>query len=382
MYDRWVRASSAGQLSGSVLLDLSAAFDLVDHELLIQKLTIYGLHDEFLQWIKSYLTDRYQAVWIDHILSDFLHCKVGVPQGSILGPLLFLIFFNDLPDHIENSVDCYADDTTLTASAKTLDEIEAKLNQDCSSVNHWIRANHLKLNVEKTHVLTMGTSRRLVSLRRPLEIQMDGVILKQNPSSSEKLLGCTLQSDLKWANQINHIKASLTKRLAGLSCLRYTCPFHVRKKVAEGIFNSILVYCLPVYGGMQKLQLQELQTLQNKAARIVGNRPPRSNRKEIFRTLGWLTVNQLISYHSLIAMFKVRTMKEPPYLANLLCKTGRDNRLKTENPVLELTASSFCFRTSMEWNKLHPDLRKEMKIGQFKYKLKKWILDNIPRFIE
>ena len=114
--DRWVRAAAGGQLSGVVLLDLSAAFDLVDSDLLLQKLKVYGFDDDSLLWVESYLADRHQAVWIDHALSDFLPCTVGVPQGSNLGPLFFLIFFNDLPHSLNCEADAYADDTTLTVS--------------------------------------------------------------------------------------------------------------------------------------------------------------------------------------------------------------------------------------------------------------------------
>ena len=96
MYDRWVRAAGSSKVSGVVLLDLSAAFDLVDPEILIQKLRIYGVQEDFLCWINSYLKGWYQGVWMDHILSDFIMSEIGVPQGSNLGPLLFLIYLISL----------------------------------------------------------------------------------------------------------------------------------------------------------------------------------------------------------------------------------------------------------------------------------------------
>ena len=116
MYDKWIRAAAEKNVSGVVLLDLSATFDLVEPKLLVKKLQIYGIQDDILCWIESYFTDRYQAVWINHTLSEFRLCEVGVPQGSILGPLLFLIFFNDLAFSLDCEVESYADDTTLSVA--------------------------------------------------------------------------------------------------------------------------------------------------------------------------------------------------------------------------------------------------------------------------
>ena len=186
MYDKWVRAATKGQVSGVILLDLSAAFDLVGPELLI-----YGVEEDFISWTKSYLTDRHQSVWIDHVLSEFLHCEVGVPQGSNLGPLFFIIFFNDLPYELDSDVDSYADDTTISATAGSVKEIGDQLTLDCSKVSHWMRSNKLKLNPDKTHILTMGTQQRLNTLPETITVTMDNVVLEEDPSKSELLLGLT-----------------------------------------------------------------------------------------------------------------------------------------------------------------------------------------------
>ena len=170
MYDRWVRAASNGQVSGVVLIDLSAAFDLVDSDILIQKLRIYGFHEDFLLWVKSYLTDRHQAVWINHVYSDFVSHSIGVPQGSNLGPLFFLIYYNDLLSSLDCSIDAYADDSIMSANGETVSEIGAALSDNCEKVVDWMSSNQFKLNACKTHLLTVGTESRLNKLENLVDV--------------------------------------------------------------------------------------------------------------------------------------------------------------------------------------------------------------------
>ena len=134
----------------------------------------------------GYLSVRSQADWIDHALSDFLICSVGVSQGSILGPFLLLIYFNDLQLHLESSIDSYADDTTVTATGASIQAIEGMLERDCENVSTWMKCNRLKLNPEKIKILALGTKQKLNSLKE-LEVLMDNKPLKQDESKCEAL---------------------------------------------------------------------------------------------------------------------------------------------------------------------------------------------------
>ena len=277
-------------------------------------------------------------------------------------------------------VDNYADDTTLTATAKTVEEIGEKLTQDCGAVSEWMRANKLKLNADKTHILTMGTKERLRILPKTVEVTMDGLLLEEDPVQCEVLLGCQVQANLKWNKQVTGLLAKLKTRLTGLANLRFIVPFPIRKIITEGIFNSTLVYCLPLFGGGDKVHVKDIQVLQNKAAQIVCHAPPRANRAAMFDKLGWLTVNQLITYHTLISVFKIRSCGEPEYLAEKLKPDNRNRRITVPNIDLQLALKSFSFRGAIQWNSLPDSLRSTVNIGAFKKNLRKWVIVNITRF--
>ena len=153
-----------------------------------------------------------------------------------------------------------------------------------------------------------------------------------------------------------------------------------KRNIVQGNFNSFLCYCLPLFGGCNKAELNLLQVQQNRAAWIVLGFPPRTNRNLMFDKIAWLTVNQLIAYHTLITVYRVRKTQEPEDLALMMSRDNHNGHIILKNTQLGLYRNSIVFRGSLLWNKLPPMLRNETKLIKFKKCLRNWVLENIPRF--
>ena len=193
----------------------------------------------------------------------------------------------------------------------------------------------MKLNADKTHLMTVGTKERLRLQNSKVEVVMDGISLTESKDKVETLLGCQIEPGLKWHKQVDELLKKLQKRLTGLANLRSIIPFNLRKRITEGMFMSVLAYCLPVFGGCDKYEIEAIQVMQNQAARLVTHLPMITSRKEIFSAAGWMTVNQLVCYHSALSTYRIRQSKQPSYLSNIMSRDNRAGRIIV--PITDLT---------------------------------------------
>ena len=180
------------------------AFDLISHECLLEKLRIYQCDDNSSKWFRSYLTGRTQQTTIKGHLSETAVITAGIPQGSILGPLLFILYMNDLPLHIDNNIDMFADDSTLYTSGHSVDEIQRSLQNNLNAVTTWCEDNRMVLNVAKTKCMLITTNQRRHHLRNnQLAITLNDQDLQQ--VTQHKVIGVVVDENLQWREHVNGV---------------------------------------------------------------------------------------------------------------------------------------------------------------------------------
>ena len=220
-----------------VFIDLKKAFDTVNHDILLKKLELYGIKGQALNLLKSYLSNRHQKSQIGNFFSSEHLIKCGVPQGSILGPLLFLLYINDLPECLKSTRPrLFADDTNLTASGPSVTDIENAVNSDLQNLRNWLIANKLSLNVTKTEFMLIGSPEMIksTSCSQPNILIENKRIQQVNQSKS---LGITIDQHLSWKPNTENICEKIT---SGISALRRVKPFIAEKETLISIYNAIV----------------------------------------------------------------------------------------------------------------------------------------------
>ena len=377
----WYVNMDNGKYTANVFIDLKKAFDTVDHDILLKKLIRYGISDLEHSWFASYLKNRRQFCKVNGAFSQIKDVTCGVPQGSCLGPLLFLIYINDLPLALRNcNVTMYADDTSLSYASKNIDDLNQFMNEDLNCLKDWLQGNKLSLNVLKTHAMVVGSRPKLKMISDEVVEQpsfsINGTQIKVVENT--KYLGVQLDSHLVWDEHINCMRTKVSRALGFLKYAKKFLPKETLSKMYRGIVEPHFRYCCSVWGCCGKIQIETLQKLQNRAARIVTNSSYDVSAASLIKRLKWPTISDIIQNETATIMYKSTNGLAPEYLSKLFIKNSAHNTLRLRNTETDLRVplfktsngqKSISFRGPKLWNKLSLDVKHAPSLPTFKKRL-------------
>ena len=245
-----------------IFIDLEKAFNTVNHKILLSKLDHYGIRGVANSWFSSYLSNRYQTVSTNNVTSSRQKITCGVPQGSILGPLLFLIHINDMHLSVTSStLYHFADDTNLLCSGMTLKKLKKVMNKDLSLLYEWLCANRLSVNENKTEFIIFRPRRHKNTERITLKFNRTQLF----ETVKIKYLGLILDNKLSWKPHITELCKKLSRAVGMLYKIRSYCPLTVMRSLYFSLFNSHLSYGLLTWGNADKIHIKKITSLQKKS---------------------------------------------------------------------------------------------------------------------
>ena len=299
----WLENMNKNELTGVILIDLRKAFDLVNHGILLNKLKIYQCDQNAVNWFESYLSDRKQKVVFEGYESDTKIVKSGVPQGSVLGPLFFLIFMNDLHLGLQHgiSLDMYADDSTICASGRNITSVEQKLNQCTPEIVNWCKHNKMVINTEKTKSMLITTYQKRATLKdQALRVCIDDTTIEH--STSEKLLGLIVDQNLTWNSHVKRVHLQTSRNIALLRRIKNFLPLESRILFYNSFIQPYLDYCSAVWDTCPNST--SLHKLQKRAARIILDKHYLEHSTPLFKKLNWIPLPLRFKYRTATLMFR------------------------------------------------------------------------------
>jgi hypothetical protein len=383
LIDKIASAIDNGDIFLGVFLDLKKAFDTVNHNILLHKLFKYGIRGIAFNWFQDYLRGRKQFVSFNDAESSRLTIKCGVPQGSILGPLLFLLYINDIKD-VSNVVTpiVFADDTSLFIRGGSVEDTFSSLNQELIKIKDWLGANKLSLNLEKTHYIVFRSARSRRVLNDNI-LKIDNCIIER--VEHIKFIGVTVDAKLTWVNHIKSVKSKVAKGIGVLAKARKYVDIMFLKLLYNSIIYSHLNYCVEVWGNSANIHINSLFKLQKKAVRLIKNASFMASTDPIFKSMKSLKLTDIFAVCTLTFVFKFVKGMLPEVFYEFYKRNNRviSRQTRQSNKLYIPIAKSALYEKTIRingakyWNNIDDIIDYNCSLHTFKKRLKNHFISKL-----